>query len=295
MNFKILLVFLAITSLGVNADLPWPGYPTATPPLCEESPCAVCEQDYACAGCASPHGMLFGTYYGNICIFDCILVGAENVGGYCTCTDGTTPESYPDGLCPSSVPDVDCVETFSEGPCSVTCGTGTKTLTYTITTEQSGNGQSCLHTNGQTESQPCSMPACLCGNGVRDPGEQCDPAALYTVGCSTDCLCAPGYNLFFGTNCIACAQGTYTSTYGTVSLDINQGKCPSVSTPVVNCATYSTTSDACTSCQPTYTLNGNTCTPPSLCGNGVLDTGEACDSGTYSSGGCSSTCTVNPG
>jgi len=70
---------------------------------------------------------------------------------------------------------VDCVESWSESDCSVTCGTGSKTRTLTVTTLAQGNGAQCSGTNGHTEDEDCVLEDCKC----RWAG---DPCALWGPG-----------------------------------------------------------------------------------------------------------------
>lgn len=64
---------------------------------------------------------------------------------------------------PPAVPDVDCVGAFGAlGACSATaCGTaGTRTQTFSITTQASGKGKACANADGAQQSVPCQAAAC---------------------------------------------------------------------------------------------------------------------------------------
>jgi len=58
---------------------------------------------------------------------------------------------------PTRNPPVNCVGSWGEfGACSKTCGGGTETKTYTVTTDAQYGGDECGDANGGTESQACN-------------------------------------------------------------------------------------------------------------------------------------------
>ncbi|QIG59933.1 hemicentin-like protein [Dishui Lake phycodnavirus 4] len=62
---------------------------------------------------------------------------------------------------PGSDPVIDCVGSFgSFSTCSVGCGGGTKSRTYTVTTPASGGGQACTRENGYVDTVPCNTDPC---------------------------------------------------------------------------------------------------------------------------------------
>lgn len=62
---------------------------------------------------------------------------------------------------------IDCIGQFRIGECSASCGSGTATKTYSITTPAGGSGSRCPYADGHSEQVDC---------GVRTP-------------CPSTCLC----------------------------------------------------------------------------------------------------------
>ena len=56
---------------------------------------------------------------------------------------------------------VDCVGNFSVlDACSQTCGGGTQSLMYTVTTPALGTGIACNYSNGSTQTTACNVQSC---------------------------------------------------------------------------------------------------------------------------------------
>ena len=101
-----------------------------------------------------------------------VTTPASNGGQACKDTDGTVRTAADTKPCYSSLPlcGVNCVgdwiknaNTDSDGfgPCSSSCGSGTQTRTYHITTQQQAGGAACPHQEGETETRPCpNLPTC---------------------------------------------------------------------------------------------------------------------------------------
>jgi fibro-slime domain-containing protein len=133
-----------------------------------------------------------------------------------------------------------------------------------------------------------SVDAQPCGNGIIDPGEQCDDFnAMSGDGCSASCQLETGFVCpRVGAPCIHlvyCGDG--------------------VVEPPEQCDDgNSIPGDGCSgTCQtePNFvcTTPGQLCTSTIICGDGVVEGNEACDDGTTTgTAGCSADCSqVNPG
>lgn len=102
---------------------------------------------------------------------ECVVSGCkvgyvkdETVTDSLICNQITTPEAS------------DCVGSWSEyGACSETCGGGTKTKTYNITTPAGPGGTDCPYINGATETVPCNTQECAIDcTGEYDEWEPCN-------------------------------------------------------------------------------------------------------------------------
>ena len=85
-----------------------------------------------------------------------VTTPAANGGTACPVANGATRP------CTGPPCGVNCVGSFSNwGACSATCGYGTQTRTYTVTTQGAAGGTACPHPNGYQEEQTCpNLPAC---------------------------------------------------------------------------------------------------------------------------------------
>lgn len=120
-----------------------------------------------------------------------ISTPAAGGGNACKDTDGTTPRAAGDTKpCSGPVCGVNCVGDWVKsastdndgwGACSATCGSGTQTRTYKITTQQAGGGNSCPKGDGATETRACpNLPACAVP-------VNCTGAWGEWTGCSAGC------------------------------------------------------------------------------------------------------------
>ena len=81
-------------------------------------------------------------------------------GSWTTCDrfNGVSEPRDCDFTCP---PPVNCEGSWgSYGSCSASCGGGTQSRTYTITTAAAHGGSSCAHSSGHSESRACNSQAC---------------------------------------------------------------------------------------------------------------------------------------
>jgi hypothetical protein len=112
-----------------------------------------------------------------------------------------------------------------------------------------------------------------CGNGTAEPDEECDAADLHGETCATQgyvggTLTCTGWCMRSAAGCHQCGNG---------AVDAGE-ECDGADTGGQTCATLSngamTGALACTAgCR----LDTSTCAAPASCGNGLRETGEACD------------------
>ena len=86
-----------------------------------------------------------------------VSTAASNGGTACAVGDGTSEsQNCNTGVCP-----VDCVGSWgSWGSCSATCGGGTESRTYSVSTTAANGGNDCAVSDGSSESQACGTGAC---------------------------------------------------------------------------------------------------------------------------------------
>lgn len=136
---------------------------------------------------------------------------------------------------------------------------------------------------------PCvALP--VCGNGIRERGEQCDDGEETPDGgdgCDEDCQLEEGFFCPPGGACIPAACGDGNRTPGE-ECDNGPGTIGNPGTPVAG--------DGCdTSCrvEEGYRCSASGCR--AICGDGLVMTNEACDDDNLVSGdGCSAACKVEP-
>ena len=165
------------------------------------------------------------------------------------------------GACPTSCDDGQACTTdvLSGSGCAVTC------VHAAITTAADGDGCCRAGANANTDNDCTAM----CGNGILETGESCDTGIVAGAGaCPTSCDDAQ-----------SCTTDTLT----------NPGSCQA----------------ACTHTPITTPVNGDGCCPTGAnhntdtdcsvsCGNGIVETGETCDTAiTTGSGKCPTTCNDN--
>ncbi len=183
-------------------------------------------------------------------------------------------------------------------PCVPACGDGTKQNTEGCddgnTTPGDGCSATCTVETGWacTVTPPATGSLCTCAPGYQqDPSGACvsiDPCATGNGGCDANATCDGST----GSPVCTCNSG-YTGD-GTTCTKVdpctqNNGGCDA------NATCDSSSGSAVCTCDAGYTGDGTTCALPS-CGDGILDTGEACDDGNNRAGdGCAPDCTVEAG
>ena len=128
-------------------------------------------------------------------------------------------------------------------------------------------------------------PKPLCGNGLIDPGEDCDGNNLGPVNSQ----CKQYSNLFTGgtlkcsSNCKIDTNGCFgaSGTCGDGIINIGEA-CDSTNFgSITDCTNYGSFSGGTLSCSAKCQLDTSLCTPKPLCGNGLIDPGEDCDGSNF--------------
>jgi hypothetical protein len=205
-------------------------------------------------GCCPPGGL-------NSVDSDCPIVcgnGVRESGE--ACDVGISP-AVP-GSCPVGCDDGNaCTTDFLTGTaCEAACAH------LPITAQISGDG--CCPT-GATPASDTDCPA-VCGDGVVSPGESCDKAASGASACPTSCPLSPS----------ACLQMTLVGQVADCSAHC-------VPQPIAACSTQKADGCCPAGCTAATDLD---CSP--TCGDGIVQTGEACDTAIAAglAGACPTTC-----
>ena len=165
--------------------------------------------------------------------------------------------------------------TVACAPDVVATTTTTSAPTTTTTTSSTSSTTSTSTTSTTTTSQP------TCGNGVLDPGEECDGSAFGGFTCpspSGALLCTGDCKIDFS----ECPEASTTTTSTTVATTSTS---TTTSAPA-STTTTSTTTSSTSSTTPTSTTTTTTSQP--TCGNGVIDPGEQCDGSAFGGFTCPS-------
>jgi cysteine-rich repeat protein len=171
------------------------------------------------------------------------------------------------------------------GPCTVTLVAASTRVDAAFTVCGNGvvePGEQCDDGNqrdGDGCDSSCRLP--LCGNGILDPGEQCDTIGQ-TAFCDSDCtfpVCGDGLvNPAAGEQCDTAGQSATCEVFCTL---------PRCGDGLVNPA-------AGEQCDDGNQIGGDGCSAQcqlEVCGNGILDPGEQCDFGGQTAF-CDSDCTL---
>jgi fibro-slime domain-containing protein len=171
-------------------------------------------------------------------------------------------------------------------PCVSSCGNGALDPTEACDDRNLTNDDGCSSTCEVEVGWGCARPgaACVrlavCGNGVRERGEECDSGSSSDPGC-VDCKIQDGYW------CTTAGQACMPKVCGN-----------GMRTPGEDCDDNNTKDgDGCSkSCkvESGFRCTPNGCSP--ICGDGQIKGRETCEDGNIKSGdGCSAGCVTEPG
>lgn len=146
----------------------------------------------------------------------------------------------------------------------------------------------------------CAPPGTLssCGNGIVDPGEQCDGADLRGLSCTTVDPFFAGGTLACATNCTLETGRCTHGTCGNGVVDPGEDCEPSNFT-FFQCKNLpNITGDALVECSVStcrYDLSNCSSSPAPVCGNGIRESGEQCDGDDWLWRACTEHSTENTG
>jgi hypothetical protein len=150
----------------------------------------------------------------------------------------------PPSSCPTTCDDADSCTTDALTGDAASC---TAACTNTAVNACTDNDTCCPSTCSMATDNDCSGP--LCGNGVLETGETCDPPSSCPSVCSDGDVCTA--DALVGDSTLCTAECSFTQITGCLD------------------------SDGC--CAPGCdSSNDSDCTPP-VCGNGIIEAGETCD------------------
>ena len=243
---------------------------------------------------------------GNACIIDQMTGSSANCNVACSHTAITTCVGG-DGCCPAGCnanTDSDCSPTCDNGAletgetcdpkssCPASCDDGNACTIDKMTGSSANCNVACSHSAITTcvGGDGCCPAGCnaksdsdcspTCGNGVKEPGETCDPKSSCPTSCNDGKACTIDRMTGSSANCnVAC---THTNITNCVSAD---GCCPA------GC-NANTDSDCSPKCGNGVVERGETCDPKSSCPASCND-GKACtiDKMTGSRDTCNVACT----
>ncbi|MDP6547363.1 MAG: hypothetical protein QF917_00170 [Candidatus Woesearchaeota archaeon] len=125
------------------------------------------------------------------------------------------------------------------------------------------------------------QPQSECGNGIIDPGEECDGTNLgpLTENCEDYDQIFTGESISCNSNCKIDTSSCFGTrgTCGDGSINIGE-KCDTINFGEINdCTDYGEFAEGLLECNANCELNTELCVPIQSCGNGIIDQGELCD------------------
>jgi cysteine-rich repeat protein len=222
-----------------------------------------------------------------------------------TCDD-LTPPNRTSNSCMAGCDSAMGCGCFGKQPavCKTLCGDGKVVLPEVCDDGNTVDGDGCSHDcrtieDGWscTQSSPAAASVCapICGDGLivgaeRAPGGCDDHNTNDGDGCSHDCMIEPGWTCDGSPSvCQKCGDGRVEGREQCDDGNIKSGDgCnPSCAVePGWTCTKMTGATSVCTLA----------CNSITTCGNGIIETGEACDDGNTNSGdGCNACCQIEPG
>jgi cysteine-rich repeat protein len=203
------------------------------------------------------------------------VIGAGAIGAACGSIDTSVFRGESGGAGGSSS------SSSSAGGASSTSSSSSSTSTSTSTSTSSTSTSS--STSSASSSGP---PPATCGDGKRDPGEECDGADLGGQSCADAGFSNPA-GLGCTPQCTLDASGCKPTCNGA---KVEPGEvCDGTNLNGHTCTEFGYANPAGLKCSSTCTLEQGGC--KAVCGNGKVEPTEDCDDGNTTNGdGCSSTC-----
>jgi len=189
----------------------------------------------------------------------------------------------------------------TDGTAAAVCGNGIPEYGEECDDGNNNNGDGCSSNCTIEPNHTCSGAPSVChttvgcGNGTLDAGEACDDGNNNNGdGCSSTCQIETGYTCNGSPSvctkppAAVCGNGKLETGEACDDGNVINGDGCSSTYQVENNFTCSGTPSHCVAKPPPP--------PPPVCGNGKVESGEACDDGNTTNGdGCSSTCGIETG